>query len=125
MRVTEGLPWRVIERHRRAFVALERHLELSGELDEVSEEWVAEQVETSRLEGEVEEAAIAMTNVSLRSIGQVVELLSNIDEFSRSRVSGYLLSPDVVSGRPWCFAILSNIRRNFRTICCGHVHRDT
>lgn len=62
----------VIERHRRAFAVLERHLELTGEFDEESEIWNSEQLEISILEGEVEDVAIGMTNVSLHSIGQVV-----------------------------------------------------
>jgi hypothetical protein len=104
----------VIERHRQAFAALERHAEIVDRVDEDSDEWTSGQLDLSRLEGEVHKAAVAMTTVPLPSIAEVVSLLAYVEEFSSGRRGGYLLWPDAVPvddrEMPWSFAVLSNIR---------------
>jgi len=104
----------VIERHRAAFSALEKHVEIVDQLHEDSEEWASGQLELSRLEDEVTEAASAMTTVQLSSIAEVVSLLSYVEDFSSSHRGGYLLWPENISVShrevPWSFALFNNIR---------------
>lgn len=109
----------VIEQHRVAFEALQKQVELTDP-DDGDEIDLAEDVELERFENVVQEAAVAMTTMPLRSVDDVVALLAYIDEFSRGRKSGYLLWPEMASvggeQLPWPFAILRRVGRYLESI---------
>lgn len=110
----------VIEQHRAAFEALQKQVELTDTSDGDEIDLVTEHLELEHLEAAVEEVAIAMTTMPLRSVHDVVALLAYIDEFSRARKSGHLLWPEVASldgeQLPWPFAVLEHIRRSLECI---------
>ena len=94
----------VVERHRIAFSAFEKYVDIIDQLNEDSEEWASGQLELSRLEDALTEAASSMTTVRLSSITEVVMLLSYVHDFSASRRG------DTCSGLRPCRSVAERFR---------------
>ena len=113
-------PVRRLSHDQRARSSGQTLVELFDHSDDNSRELVAEHLELSRLESELEDAAIAMTSVPLPSVRDVIVLLSYIGGFSRKQRSGHLLWPEVVTidggERPWAFAMLDHVRQSLETL---------